>query len=235
MTQLNLSIEGFDHLVNTALSRSQLTSLPEVALKQLLSDSIRSEIPAGRVIYTAGERPTPSLVVFGLLRLFVTSIDGRQITVAYARAGDLLGAIEGVSDGATPVSAQGVTEVRLLRFRAGTIDQILHTQPELGLALARDAVDHLYRLVGELRNAVFGTVRQRLARHLLDLAAENQQGSVLMAPVTQQQLADSVGSVREVVARVLGELRSDGLIISSREGIVVSDPERLRSEGWPAI
>ena len=53
-------------------------------------------------------------------------------------------------------------------------------------------------------------VRQRVARHLLDLATSRPDASrTLTASVNQQDLANSVGSVREVVARVLAELLYD--------------------------
>jgi CRP/FNR family transcriptional regulator len=74
---------------------------------------------------------------------------------------------------------------------------------------------------------VFGSVRQRVARHLLDIAAEHQRSSMLLAPVSQQELADAVGTVREVVARVLRELRDEGLITTSRQGVALLDPAGL--------
>ena len=101
------------------------------------------------------------------------------------------------------------------------------------MAIARYASAALYRLVAELRGTAFSTIRQRVARHLLDLAAEHQQGALLIAPVTQRQVAEAVGSVREVVARALGGLRADGLVVKSPGGLVITDPERLRAEGWP--
>lgn len=58
---------------------------------------------------------------------------------------------------------------------------------------------------------------------------------MLVARVTQSDLADAVGSVREVVVRVLRELRDDGLIETGRDGIVIVDSERLVAEhGWNA-
>jgi CRP/FNR family transcriptional regulator len=73
-----------------------------------------------------------------------------------------------------------------------------------------------------------------VARHLLDLAAEHQQQAALVAPVSQQELADAVGTVREVVARVLRDLRVDGLIRPTRHGIAVLDPARLHRRADPA-
>lgn len=225
------SSEEFEQATQAALSRSELSSLPDSALKQLLSDAIRTEVPAGRVLYRTGDRPLPGLVISGLLRIFVTGLDGRQITVAYAGMGDLFGVGEALG-GPSPVSVQTVMEARLIRFRPAEVEAVATSQPELALGIARQLQARERRLLVEIRSAAFGTVRQRVARHLLDLAVSRRRGSRLAARVTQQQLADAVGSVREVVARILAELQQEGLVDRTRSGIVILDPERLHSEGW---
>ena len=48
-------------------------------------------------------------------------------------------------------------------------------------------------------------------------------------PLTQQELADWVGSSREAVTKALGSLRSRGLIETHRRKIVILDPARLRA------
>ncbi len=55
-------------------------------------------------------------------------------------------------------------------------------------------------------------MRERVIRHLLDIASEQQRDPTLVARLSQQELADAAGSVREVVARVLGKLRDEGLL-----------------------
>ena len=49
----------------------------------------------------------------------------------------------------------------------------------------------------------------------------------IVVPVSQQELADAVGTVREVVVRVLRELRRDGVVRTERDHIVILDPARL--------
>jgi len=78
-------------------------------------------------------------------------------------------------------------------------------------------------------------VRERVARHLLDLAAQEARVTgeappVLTVPVTQRQLAESVGTVREVVVRVLRDLREAGVVRTHADHIDVVDPVRLSQE-----
>jgi CRP/FNR family transcriptional regulator len=55
----------------------------------------------------------------------------------------------------------------------------------------------------------------------------------LVAHVSQQELADLVGSVREVVARALRDLRDERVVRVSRSGIEVIDPSLLATRAWP--
>ena len=73
--------------------------------------------------------------------------------------------------------------------------------------------------IAEIPGSAFATVRQRVARHLLDLASATQLGSRLKVTISQQELADSVGSVREVVVRVL---RSSGRRATSTPATMAS-------------
>lgn len=231
----------FDRPLEEALKMSLLASLPPAAVARLAMDSVRSEVPAGRVLYRAGEKPAPALVVSGLLRLFAVTAEGREITLGYARPGELIG-VSGVIDGPSQVAAQAITDARLWRVGLGTVREVTDAHPQLALAIARQLLDRLYRVIVEVRSTTFGTVRTRVARHLLDLAAEQQADhpgrlggghpGELVAPVTQQQLADAVGSVRQVISRVLAELHDAGLVQPIRHGVIVLDAEALRAEGW---
>jgi CRP/FNR family cyclic AMP-dependent transcriptional regulator len=83
-----------------------------------------------------------------------------------------------------------------------------------------------------LTGNAFGSLRQRVARDLLDSAASRQHGRSLMAKVRQQELAHAVGSVRPVVARIIRELRAEALISTSSDGIVVLKPDELHATAW---
>jgi len=67
----------------------------------------------------------------------------------------------------------------------------------------------------------------------LDLASTQQRPRTrLVAKVSQQELADAVGSVREVVARVLREFRLAGLVATGPDSVVILDAVRLHDESY---
>jgi CRP/FNR family transcriptional regulator len=91
----------------------------------------------------------------------------------------------------------------------------------------------LYETLQQTAINAFGTVKQRVASHLLDLASSQPQPRTpLVATVSQRELADAVGSVREVVARVLRELRGR-VVATGTDSVVILDPARLHDGAWP--
>jgi CRP/FNR family transcriptional regulator, cyclic AMP receptor protein len=57
----------------------------------------------------------------------------------------------------------------------------------------------------------------------------------LVVLVSQRDLAEAVGTVREVVVRVLRELRQEGVVRTERDRIIIVDPDRLiNAQGWNA-
>jgi CRP/FNR family transcriptional regulator len=212
-----------------AIRASFLASLPADILGRLTLDAVRMDIPAASTIYREGESPRLVVVAQGLLRVYLTSPEGRQVTVRYARAGSVLGAPVVVA-GPVDTSVQALTNSTLFLLNLPAMRALGQTDARVAWALAEEVSRRLYEVLEGFAGNVFGSVRQRVARHLLDLAAEHQSGAILLAPVSQRELADAVGTVREVVARVLRELRDEGLIETSRQGIALLDAPGLHGE-----
>jgi CRP/FNR family transcriptional regulator len=98
--------------------------------------------------------------------------------------------------------------------------------PDFALLLLHDyadKLDHLTQLVEEL--SLFST-RQRLIRFLLKNGEEGQ----TVRGWTQEEIAAQVGTVRDVISRLLGLFAREGLIRIERQRIIILDEERLQSE-----
>jgi CRP/FNR family transcriptional regulator len=219
-----------DREIDDALARSFLAKLPAELVGTLREDGERADFPAGTTVYRAGERPRSALVVRGLLRVYLSSPGGRQVTVRYARPGDVLG-IAVLVGGPADTSVQTLEPSSVLRISARTLTAAAHQDPQVCWAIAEELNRRLYGVLEQTAVNAFGSVRQRVAVHLLDLASDRQrtEGS-LVANVTQQELADAAGSVREVVARALRELRVAGIVATAADRIEILDPARLYAE-----
>lgn len=221
-----------DPVVHAAIGSSHLAGVPEPLLEPLVDGAVRLVVPAGSMVRREGERgPHIELVVTGLIRLFVSSPDGRMLTVRYCRPGALIGVVSLFQPNYLMLgSLQALVDTELLVLRADAVRAMCDEEHVMAEALIAELSERVYRFVAEIGGASFSTVRQRVARHLLDLASERQQGALLIAPISQQALADAVGSVREVVVRTLGELRREGLVATGSGGIRILDPDRLAAD-----
>jgi CRP/FNR family transcriptional regulator len=214
------------------LRRGAWSSVPIETITSLIDGGRIVEFPAGRTVYAEADAERLAVVLQGLLRVYMHAGDGRQVTVRYVRAGDLLG-VPALVAGPAPVFVQAVTAGDAFFFDIDRVKHAALTDAPLAWALAREAAHRLYDVLEELAGNTFASVRQRVARHLLDLAASRPGvNRTLAAPVNQQDLANSVGSVREVVARVLAEFRAERLVRTSPGRVDILDPVRLSHQLW---
>jgi CRP/FNR family cyclic AMP-dependent transcriptional regulator len=171
------------------------------------------------------------VVVNGLVRAYVTADDGREATVRYVRPGEAFGLADMfVADPA--LGLQALTETTVLYFDEALVSRTMASDVEFVRAIAGHLAGRSRISSESFRSFAFGRVRQRVAAHLLSLATRDEKGW-LVARVTQQGVADAVGSVRDVVARELRDLSRAGLVVTSHGKIVVTDEDGLQEEAFP--
>jgi CRP/FNR family transcriptional regulator, cyclic AMP receptor protein len=231
-TPTDSSADAQESAVARALAMSHLSSLPEATLVELTHDAALLRVAAGSAIHRDGDTAAHlEVVVSGLIRVFLSAPDGRSLTVRYCRPGQIMGALSLFSDSfSMPATTQALVDSQVLALRPVTVRQLAERDPQVALALLHELSERAGAFVAEISRGVFSTVRQRLCRHLLDLASEAQSGRELHVDATQQELAEAVGSVREVVVRTLRELRAEGIVQTDRRGVRVLEPAKLLLE-----
>src|SRR3954454_13606468 len=218
-----------DRDVDDALARSFLAELPADLVSRLQAEGDRADYPAGTTVYRAGDDPRAALVVRGLIRVFLSSAGGRQVTVRYARPGDVLG-IAVLVGGPADTSVQTVEPSTVFRISSRTLTAAARRDPRVSWAIAEELNRRLYDVLEQTAVNAFGSVRQRIAVHLLALASDEQPLlGRLEAILSQQELSDAAGSVLEVVARALRDLRMAGIVATTAESVVILDPARLQA------
>ena len=195
-----------------------------------LVDSIRQRAivhhhPPGHTIVSEAEGRWTGVVLSGSAREYLRTEAGRQITVRHARRGDTIGIA--ALFGEHTVSAQAVTACAVMRI---DLEQVLHLaqmHPVLALAIAREVSAVLVDTQREIIVREHGSVRQRIARQLLTFAGEFDPDDAPVVPMSHEDLADSVGSAREVVTRHLDRFQAEGIVTLDRAQITLLDPARL--------
>ena len=210
-----------------ALADTFLTRLPQEARDALLGEAVLLEIRRRQVIFSSTERPRAGFMVRGLARTFLTARDRRQLTLRYLREGDFVGSVAGPSSERAPVSVAAVTDCLVVEVQVGTLLELVQADARVGAALLAEITFRLQDGFAALAANTLGSMHERVAWHLLDLAVESPTDGRFVASVTQQHLADNIGTAREVVARVLRELREAGIVTTAKGQLEITDPVRL--------
>ena len=207
-----------------------LVQLPDRLVKAVLDSAHRVAYQRGAVALRWDESPKAAIVLAGTLRAFVTLPDGGQVTTRYLKAGD----VTGVFAPRQPRLARGVHALEaceLLFIDAGRVKELALAEPLFAWAM----IEELTTVLNSTQKALYvrsvGSVRQRVVSAIVDRAEAL--GGVIAGqtvPGTQHELATAIGSVREVVAAVLHELKREGLVDIHRGGLAILQPDRLMTE-----
>src|ERR1700737_3925836 len=201
---------------------------PGVDFLSLLSPSNRRRILEGsaRTVYPAGTiavRPDGPRSVFvierGLARLFWSVPDGRQATIPFRHPKQRVCEPTVVHDSSCTY-VQAITETTVTLLDPDVVRDLAATELEVASAVAAHLsmrVRAAHRLVA-VRS--LGSIRERAAYDLLDRASQSQLVvGRLEVRATQADIADSIGSSREVISRALTSLRAKG-IVETAPGVV---------------
>jgi len=169
-------------------------------------------------------------VISGVVRVINRNEDGKQYILGELGPGSVFGemaAIDGVARSATVTTLQ---PTRVATIPARTFMEIITSQPGVCRAILEMLVVRVRRLNRQLSEHAYLTAVERLYAELLRLSRHRKghdgQRSI-SPPPTQQELAERIGSRREVVSRALSALEKEKLLEKTRGALVLPDPGEL--------
>jgi CRP/FNR family transcriptional regulator len=181
------------------------------------------EVPAGTVLFdeNAPCKGFP-LVLDGEVKVSRHSGDGRSLELYRVVPGELCLVSSACLFRSTPLSAQGITTkpTRLLLIPPPVFNQWLTSTPFRDTVLGLFA-ERMADLTGLIDAVAFHKLDQRLAAALLG------RGQDLL--LTHQTLADELGTVREIITRLLRRFEREGWVELARERIHISNSAALRA------
>ncbi|MEO8273093.1 MAG: Crp/Fnr family transcriptional regulator [Chloroflexota bacterium] len=205
-----------------------LGALTVAVRTKLLVGSRTYPVPAGAMVFPLYDlAPRASMVLSGTARSFLTGADGRQLTIRYARRGAIVGKRSELIGAHAPVAVQAVTDCVILEFDRDLLMLTAASDVSVANAIIVDLTKRLEDIYAATADTAFGSVQQRVVRHLLALAEYGLVDGNRCVRVSQQQLADATASSREVVARVLADLRAANLISTAPREITLHDVDGL--------
>jgi CRP/FNR family cyclic AMP-dependent transcriptional regulator len=151
----------------------------------------------------------------GRAKLTVVSPAGKEATIALLPAGEFIGEESLASVGALHMAtASAITACTALRIERGEMIRVMHEEHTLSEMYLKFLLARSIRAQADLVDQLFNSSERRLARILLILAEfgdQNEPGH-LVPPITQETLAEMIGTTRSRVSFFMNRFRNLGLI-----------------------
>ena len=222
-----MSTPRFDFIAvleNTAL----FSSLSPEELRALAARTARKLLKSGELLFSEGE-PCHGLhiIATGKVRIFKSSANGREQVLAVNHPGESVAELPVFDGGVYPASAVAIEETQIAFISQRDFHGFCLEHPQVALKVLSVVGARLRRLVGIIEELSFTTIRQRLVATLVKLAqnegTSTGQGIEFQLPATHQELANQLGTVRELISRNLMRLQAEGLLEVDGRRIVVKD------------
>lgn len=194
--------------------------------REMLSRGLRyAHFNKAAPVLQRGQRVSGAyVVVSGQLRVFTLSPDGTEATLYLINPGEtcVLALNCLFNDLLYPAWVEAGTVTKVAVIPGAEFRTLFECEPGIRNMTVQAFSTIVFRLMSELEEIHSSKLDRRLTRFLLLHASAD--GRVQM---TQQEIASHLGTTREVIARILGQLASAGHIRTSRNLIVISDPQKL--------
>ncbi len=181
-------------------------------LEAIAARAVEKRYPAGATLFLEGEECAGMFIIGrGQVKIYKTSSSGREITIAVESAPSTVAELPMFDGGDYPASVSALDDVLALFIGKRDFFQVCRQHPEVALKILAAVGRRLRHLVATLEIVTFGSIRQRLARLILELGDAAGSDSFPLS-MTHQELASRLGTVREVISRNLSRFQVDGLI-----------------------
>jgi CRP-like cAMP-binding protein len=219
-------LEGSD----LAIAREAVlfASLPDELADTILQRATTRSYRRGETVFLQGD-PSESIFVVldGWIKLFRITSTGAEAVVGVFTKGRSFGEAVAFSGGAYPVSAEVVTDSRLLHVRASILSTMMRDRPEIATAILASAFRHLHGLVAQLEQLKAHTGAQRVAEFLLELCLREKGSCTITLPYDKTLIAGRLGMQPQSLSRAFNRLETQGVKISHNQA-TIADVERLR-------
>lgn len=207
---------------NILLKRLQtfefLRGLDEADLSNLANSAVWKVFPPNAVIFWEGDSESNLYFLqYGSLKILKASEDGREQVLRFISAGELFNEIGVLAKRPNPATAIALEESGIWLLPRQAMEAIILAHPQTALQIIGNMAEKIIGLVTLAADLSLKTVEARYAKILLDQA----EGDVIERRrwTNQTELAAHLGTVPDVLSRVIRELTKAGLIEMDKQHI----------------
>jgi len=194
-------------------------------LNRFIGGKSRREYKTGESIFSQGD---PSNAVFyiqsGKIKLTVVSVSGKEAVIAHLPAASFFGEASLATESLRSSSANALEPSTITRIDKMAMQDLLHREPEFAAQFLAHLLSRNNRMQADLVDHLFNSSEKRLAR-LLMMMANFGQGTKpipVIAKISQESLAEMIGTTRSRVSFFLNRFRDLGYIDYNCDGMRIN-------------
>lgn len=215
-------LQSFDFL--KGLDASNLNDLAQSANWKVFS-------PDSVVFWEGDTESNLYFLQYGSLKILKTAPDGRTQVLRFIEAGEIFNEVGVLARRPNPATAVALEESGIWLIPRAALEKIVLTHPALAMQIIQNMADKIIELVTLAADLSLKTVEARFAQILLEQA----DGDVIERRrwSNQTELAARLGTVPDVLSRVIRELTKAGLIEMDRQHIRILNRGGLEARAKP--
>lgn len=209
------------------LTESELERVEEIAISRLATK--RSTI-----FNEGSEKEAIYFIQDGLVKTFKTDENGHEQIVSFLKTGDMFPHTGFFNQNPYPATAEAIVSTKLIAIPVRQFERLMMSTPSIAIKMMRVMGDKIRELQEKLQVLSGQDVKHRMLSFLLQLAEQHgvttEDTITINLPMTHQEFANSIGTTRETINRLLNQMSKDELLQVDRNRIVIIDIEALKAE-----
>ena len=202
--------------------------IEEHELRALSAHATEQTFQKHAVIVNEGDQSNAIFIILsGRVKVILRNDEGREMVINVLGPGEYFGEMV-IDEGPRSASVETLEQCRFLIITKADFKALVTANPDFALKLINRLMHRVRALTENIRSLALLDVYGRVARVLLELAAEQDGSLVVAEKLTQQDIAERVGASREMVSRIFKDLVAGGYITVDHKQITIHRdlPER---------
>lgn len=204
-------------------------------VSRLETSSQSKQFKRGNLLYMPSDQSdSVLLLVSGRVKIYYVTDDGKQALLAIIDPGEMFGELAIFGSGQRNEFAEAMDSCTVVMIPGSEIQRLMEEHSDVSIGVTKLMGLTRRRFERRLKSLLFRSNRERLIHLLIELAEKygraTDKGLMIDIKLSQQDLANIIGSTRETVTLVLNELKAENSISVQRRQIVLDKADRLAAE-----
>jgi CRP/FNR family cyclic AMP-dependent transcriptional regulator len=214
-------------MIDALASVSLFAGLNRAELAPLAAMTVVRSYSGNAIIVSEGDRADSMyFVLSGRVKVYVADSNGREMVLSTQGSGSYFGDMM-LDDGLRSASVMTLEPCRLGVLSREAFRDFLVKHPDTALALIKNLIQRTRSMNDRVRDLALLDVYGRVAKLLLSLAREVDGRLLIEERLTQQEIGERVGASREMVSRILKDLKVGGYVrLDGRRIVILRKPPR---------